>query len=672
MKRILSLILAATLVLSLASAMVSCSNNAGDQQFSAYFVGNLYDFDPAANINNDDAVKVMNLIYEPLFTYDKNGKIIGGLVEKYSYNKETRQLSMTLRNTCWSDNTAIDGYDVVYAWERILACDFSTPAATLLYDIENAYECKESMLVNGKPVGPNDIGVEVDVHDSRKVVVTLREGADIDTFLRNLTSVAVTALDEDCVKSAPEYWSKRTATIKTSGPFAIKTLDYNVGYFTIGRNNYYRVPAEAKKIDLTKYVLSETISTDWVTATDSVGSASLRVNQTDKLDVAYESFMNGLTKAYSDTIFYLGEMTLEQRAAIKNNPNLKVADMLSTYSYVFNLKNPASPLVKDARVRIGISKMIDRAAVVEAVTFGKAATGLVSPGVYNDNSAKAGFRATADATATLLSSDTAFTEARSMITAAISELDAAGTEYPKNRAGKATLTLLCRDSEEDAAIAEIVRDALSGTIELNIVYLSYTYFNDQLKDVVGTDPKNTTMMDDALSLAYTDQDGAMYYYSYDDSERKNPKQYDMIAMDYQMMSTDAFTALAGFSTQYCGNGIDTALVTTTDGKTVISYEFKTSSCGFKNAAYDAKIDAAFKATDAATRATLLHEAEAILLSQNVEDDAMPIIPIMFNQNFACINPAVTGITVSPNGCFNLNRAAIKNYKNLANQGDDKK
>ena len=119
-------------------------------------------------------------------------------------------------------------------------------------------------------------------------------------------------------------------------------------------------------------------------------------------------------------------------------------------------------------------------------------------------------------------------------------------------------------------------------------------------------------------------------------------------MDYQMLSTDAFVSLASFSSAYSGNGIDPAN----------GYAPKTSTSGWQNDRYDARLAEAFAEKDLDKRAVLLHEAEEILLSE------MPIIPIMFNVNFALISNHLKDVKVTEYGYFDMTRAYVENYANL--------
>ena len=94
--------------------------------------------------------------------------------------------------------------------------------------------------------------------------------------------------------------------------------------------------------------------------------------------------------------------------------------------------------------------------------------------------------------------------------------------------------------------------------------------------------------------------------------------FDVAAIDYVAYSADAFSVLAPFAFGFSGNATSHAQ----------SPEFtvKPHVSGYNNANYNAKIEAASIEADATTRATLLHEAEDILVAD------MPIIPIVFNQS----------------------------------------
>ena len=82
-----------------------------------------------------------------------------------------------------------------------------------------------------------------------------------------------------------------------------------------------------------------------------------------------------------------------------------------------------------------------------------------------------------------------------------------------------------------------------------------------------------------------------------------------------MLSTDAFVALAPFAGVFSSRAYDFTNVSDFD-KLVYGVT------GYYNAEYDKLMSAAMVETDAAKRAELLHQAEALLLTD------MPIIPVI--------------------------------------------
>ena len=124
--------------------------------------------------------------------------------------------------------------------------------------------------------------------------------------------------------------------------------------------------------------------------------------------------------------------------------------------------------------------------------------------------------------------------------------------------------------------------------------------------------------------------------------------YDMIAVDYQCPSTDAFGALAVFAPAFSGNGIDIQ----ND-----NYDYVPYIPGYDNAAYNELIESAFLEKDRAARSQYLHDAEALLMQD------MPIIPVVFNQDAYVYNSDVlSGIKDYYYGYRNFNRLNMKNWR----------
>ena len=126
--------------------------------------------------------------------------------------------------------------------------------------------------------------------------------------------------------------------------------------------------------------------------------------------------------------------------------------------------------------------------------------------------------------------------------------------------------------------------------------------------------------------------------------------YNVLAIDYQMLSPDAFSALASLSLEMSGNGIYAG---------GLGEEFKTVShvSGFNHEAYNKLIDQAHAATDMATRTDLLHQAEELLLSE------MPVIPLFFNRSAMLVSSELKRVYTDFYGHAVLTRAELRNYHN---------
>ena len=126
------------------------------------------------------------------------------------------------------------------------------------------------------------------------------------------------------------------------------------------------------------------------------------------------------------------------------------------------------------------------------------------------------------------------------------------------------------------------------------------------------------------------------------------KDYDMIAVDYQCLTTDAFSALSVFAPAFSGNGIDIQ----NDNYDAVPYV-----PGYDNAAYNELIEKAFAEKDRAARSSILHDAEKLLM----ED--LPIIPLVFNEDAYVYNSdALSGIKDTYYGFRIFNKMKLKDWR----------
>ena len=577
MKKITAMILTLAMILGAALTLASCGKPEDKgAEISIYLGEEIYDFDPSEYIVDSNAEALMSLLYDPLFTTDENGKISCSGAKKYEHDEEKREIVIELRESYWSDGKRVVADDYIYAWTRIiLEPGNANPAAALFYDIENALAAK-----NGE-ASVYDIGAKkTDVYE---ITITYREGADVDRLLTNLSSVAAAPLREDIVTASPTNWSKRPANAVFNGPFKLALINYEEGILTVARNEGYHQKMTSDKYD--KYV---------------------------KPSIFYSSFNadgNEVKVSYSDieskTVFYMTEASLADRKA--NKANATVSDDLSVYSYVFNTENP---LFAIKEVRQALSAAIDREAIIEAITFGKAADGFIPAAIE-------GFRSES-----LISASKATNYANELL---------AGVDFTGI---SKEFTVAVNDDPESLAIAELVKAAWEG---LNA---GFTVKIEKLGVVSNTLPDGTEILDSALQVLATEI-------------ANDVADFDVIAIDWQLYSNDPFVALAAFSGAYSGNGMN---FVTGDNRTNIS--------GWSNVQYDYYINEAYKATSDDARSAALRMAEKILV------ESAPIVPVVFNQNFSFASADISGIKVDVFGNFVYNKMALKNYQDYLDKDDD--
>ena len=602
-KRIVALVLA---LVCLLTCLCACHDrkidgmNLKGAEIRLYLNDMCYELDPALCYNNDAALQVCSLIYDTLFTLDENGKVQKSLVKDYEITRDEKNqeytLTLTLRDdTGWNDGTVIQADDVVYAWKRILDPSFNSEAACLLYDIQNAKEAKAG------DCSIDDVGISA---DNFKVFITFKEDIDYEAFLLNLTSVTLAPLREQIVASNGD-WSKKPATTCCSGPFMLRRMNYGMdtdnnpdtayASMILERNPYYRRTKDAKYIDTS------------VTPYRLIVDYSL---SKENLLTQYETG-EGLSK-----LFYIGDIALSQRAAYKDKAT--VTDLMSTHTYYFNenadikkADGTTEKLFANKNVRLALSAVIDRQAIANAVVFAKAADALVPYGVFDTTSKKSLFRSVGGSLIAT-SADTA--KAQQYLT----EAGIKASDY--------SFSVMVREEDEvHMAIAEMVVEAWK-TLGFNVTINKVTpEINDE--KLAGEDVKD--IFDDIFS------------------EKFNENRYEVAAIDLIANAPTAQSFLAPFATGYSGQGQD---MTSRD-----LLEATYHATGYNSETYTAKIASVYAEKDVSKKATLLHEAEAMLM----ED--MPVMPVIFNQSATLQSSELKNVDWSYFGFSKFTTAKLKNW-----------
>ena len=603
-KRIIALLLSIICCLGLLTA---CYDKKIDgeiikgAEITLYLAEPVYDLDPALCYVNDSALQLAGLLFDTLFTVNSDGKVVESIVDDYEIIEDEKTneyyMMITLKEgNCWSDGTVVSAEDVVYSWKRILDASFNSEAACLLYDVKNARQAKLG------DCSIDDVGVYA--HDSVTLQVNFEGPIDYDQFILNLTSPLLAPLKESVVDDYAD-WSKRPATAVYSGPFMVRRANYGLNddgtpnpeaaELILERNPYYRRTKEDKHLD------------------KSVTPYRLIIDMSLTKEQQLEKFAAG-------EIFYVGDIALSVRADYINTATIQ--DIMSTHTYYLNQNaeiakadGTTEKLFANKDVRLALSAAIDRTAIAQKVVYAKAASALIPYGVFNAGSVKESFR-------TVGGDIIAVTADKSAAQSYIASSGINPADYSFSVSVRA-------EDEVHVAIAELV---VAAWCELG--------FNVTL-EAVEAKPNDELYAGEAAKSFYDD----IF------AEKYAANDYEVIAIDFQSPTPDAFSMLAPFARSLSGQGQDMANAAITG-----IYEDTPHKTGYDSEAYEALMEEAFAIkNDPAARAAKLHEAESTLLAD------MPIIPIIFNQNAYIISGDLSKYESNYFGYRIFNRLTLKDY-----------
>ncbi len=407
MKKIIALALCLVTVLSLfAGCGDGIDKNDKGETIPLYLTDEISNFDPAYANLDDATMQIMSLLYEGLYKYDANGKVVKAQAKSVKKldkpSKNYYAIEITLKNTSWSDGTPVLASDYIFAWKRILESDFRGEAANMLFCIKNA------RAVHNGDATVDDLGI-TDVSE-RVLRIEFEGKTDYSLFYEYLASPMLVPLREFRVDRFEKYWSSTPMNMVSNGPFKIRSYKFGEQLILERNDRYYRKNSDAFMKKVTPF--------------------RLEINYGVSPEEAYEAYKNG-------EIVFSSSLPLSKRAEILNSEKVTVKDSLSVKSVIFNTQNGA---LADADVRNALSLALDRNEIVKILTFAKAAEGLIADGVFETSNGKkkATFRDKGEA---LISASANESEAKKLL----------------NGKEKGDINLVIRDNEADEAVADYIK-----------------------------------------------------------------------------------------------------------------------------------------------------------------------------------------------------------------------
>ena len=613
MKRVIALLLCLLMLLPCA---VACGKDAQDKgaYIRMYLAEPIYDFDPLQAFDNSNNLQVVSLLFAGLFEADENGKAKPNLVEEYEYlydEKEDRYyLSLQLKETKWSDGVQLTATHAQYAFNRLFKT--SHPATAMLYDIKNA---RDIIAGNVSRDALKVTAVEADLLE-----IEFEHDIDIDAFLQVLCSPALYPMRDD-IADYDANWAKTTTTMVCSGPFKVRRMVYDdVDGFVLERNTYYL--RDKNKDDIDEFVTPYRIVCDFTTP--------------------IEKQLANFDTRTAGSLYFLGDIPVSGRNTAAFADLMKqgeLTDANSTHVYYMNqnVEINGKKLFAEAAVRQALSLVLDRETIAKELVFAKAADGLVPNTVLNRADKKTTFR---EAATNSIATSPKLQEAKAL-------LESAGITA-SNYTFAITVAAYDTDHVAAAELAKAAWSALGFNVTVNALGVEKVYVTEIVTDPETGETSVQLKLDEKTKKPI---EAGYVRDLYKEAVAAND--YEVLALDLVSTGVDAFSVLAPFATPFSGN------MTVMDTAINPNYDLSTHVTGYNSAAYNEKIEAAYNEKNQKKRAEILHEAEEILMAD------MPVIPVVYNMNFALASKKLGKVT-SSFFCANIfTKTSLSGYWNIA-------
>lgn len=709
-KRIIALVLC---VFMLVPVFSSCSGGVVESIMQVYLSHQVYDLDPLYAMNNDAQLKIVSLIFAGLYKLDANGNVVDDLVARTEViNNEVKEeytVRITLKNTAWSDGSAVSSDDVVYTFKRVLKAQSSNDAAAILFRIKNAAAVKAG------EVSVDDLGVTAP--ETNVVEISFDSFVTnemVDELKLSLTSPALFPLREGYVQGKPD-WAKKPSSMVCSGPFLLRRASYEEsnGQFILERNEYYLRNDEKDAED--KYVTPYRIVVDFGVSPEEqlnlynngqvvfVNDIPLslrseyasKVNVVDTLSthtyyfnqnaVVYnKGYREEVTKYFTDlyanddTSTYKKYVTAESawQTWSKNNaedvtlpfPTLpesptpislpSIAEDLSEINIVYYSDEDIAAF--KTAIQEYNKAVAEFNAEYEIMRFAESAKPPVIPSVpeprkqiklFANDDVRSALSLIIDRTA--IANEIVFAKAA---TGLLNDKMFYGIKAGKTfRSQGDVISATAKQAEAEALIAS--SGVNPADYSFSIRYRAADKVHAAIANTVATAWRSLgfdVVLEPIGIIVNDDMDPSTKEYVTDirddifDEEIIVANNYQVVAIDLVANTPDAFSVLAPFALGYTGNK-------TVDGAVKAEGEHET---GYNSDEYNQLIDNAFKAKTIEERAALLFEAEKLL----VADDAA-VVPIVFNRTATLIGSKLDARSLSQSyyGCWSFTKANLKGW-----------
>ena len=307
----------------------------GEKILSVQVGPNPETIDPALNSAVDGGNMLLHS-FECLLAVDQDGKLIPGQAESWETSEDGLTWTFHLRDGLkWSDGTDLTANDFVYSWKRVCDPMVAAPYAETVLGMVEGYE---------DAITGNLDALQVVAEDDKTLVVTLNAPC---SYFGSLAAFAtLSPVQQATIEANGDAWATSAETYISNGPFYVSEWVPS-SYIMMSKNpNYWN--ADAIKLDGIKFNLIE----------DS--------------NAAYSAYQTG-------EVLFIKDVPTEEIPSLSGNSDFYVDPIIGTYYLSVNCDREP---FNDPQVRKALSLAIDREYVAGTLMQGtySAAGNFMGPG----------------------------------------------------------------------------------------------------------------------------------------------------------------------------------------------------------------------------------------------------------------------------------------------------
>jgi len=430
MKKLLSVLLVFALMFGLAACNPT---ETGDMVLNWNIGADPQTIDPTLN-GASDGGDVISQTFEGLVR-EVNGVIYPGIAESWVTSEDGLTVTFTLRDSKWSDGSALTADDFVYSWLRGM-----DPATASEY----AWIWEYTNIVGSLDAVYNDGSLDavgISAPDASTLVVELTNPTPYFVSLMAFYHfMPVKQASVEAEGGADGLWAKDPDLAVCNGAFKLTSYTPGSGLTLVKNDNYWdaehvyidQINGEFIDVETTAYVKYNNGELDFIPSVPSVMIPSLTAESSE---------------------FYL-------------------FPLLGTYYYNINMD---SPKFDNAKLRQALTLSIDREAIVEALSGGQIpATGFVPVG-FLDN--EGNDFATVSGNYGIATDNSKYAEAVTLFAQAASEMSMTVAQLQASLYGQ---VILYNTSEGHAMVAQMVQESWKTNlgVEMTLQNQEWAVFQD--------------------------------------------------------------------------------------------------------------------------------------------------------------------------------------------------